>query len=298
MQRVERPTPTFLIIGAPKCGTTSLAYWLMDHPEVHMPPEKELYFFDAEFERGPDWYRARLNGTGSRAVGEATPAYLATAEAPERIASFVPQTRLIALLRDPVDRAYSHYQHWAQEKQEHRNFAEVVEFELSRPPIDEARVWDPNQPEPYSYLAFGRYHRQLQRYLRHFSREQLLVLLLEDLRDDPVGAWQQVCRHIAVDPDVVPDSVGEAFFSYRSYRPWWLWSMIQRIRLGERVPKKLGGLMWRAMVREGDSYPPMRPEQRARLAEHYAQDNAELAAFLGRNLGHWGQTPALTASGR
>jgi len=288
MQRVEGPTPTFLILGAPKCGTTSLAYWLMDHPDVHVPPEKELYFFDAEFERGLDWYRSRLDGAGARAVGEATPAYLAAAEAPARIASAVPQARLIALLRDPVDRAYSHYQHWAQEKQERRTFAEVVELELSRPPIDEARAWDPERPERYSYLAFGRYHRQLLRYLDHFSREQMLVLLLEDLHEDPVSAWQQVCRHIDVDPDIVPRTVGETFFSYRSYRPWWLWSMIQRIRLGERLPRKLGGLMWRAMVKEGNSYEPLSAELRTRLADAHAPDNVELAAFLGRDLGHWG----------
>src|SRR5258708_35856410 len=104
--------PDFVIIGAAPSGTTWVARQLRLHPEIHVAPQKEVNFFeqDANFERGPDWYRAQfLRARSGQRVGEATPAYMMVPRAAERMAALIPDARLIAILRNPVDRAYSLY---------------------------------------------------------------------------------------------------------------------------------------------------------------------------------------------
>jgi hypothetical protein len=104
--------PNFLIVGAMKSGTTSLARYLGAHPQAYVAPEKEINFFERGYvwNRGVDWYASRFEGAGDAlAVGEASPSYMYWPTAIERMASVVPDARLIALLRDPVERAYSHY---------------------------------------------------------------------------------------------------------------------------------------------------------------------------------------------
>ena len=108
--------PNYLIIGAPKCGTTSLAAWLDEHPQVYMVPEKELHFFSGYWEQGLDWYEQCFVPNGKPLVGEASPSYLENPVARERIASVLPGAKLIAMMRNPVDRAYSQYWHWRDRK--------------------------------------------------------------------------------------------------------------------------------------------------------------------------------------
>src|SRR5947208_14127778 len=101
--------PDFLIVGAMKAGTTSLAAWLRAHPDVFMPPQKEIHFFDAQWERGVPWYADQFAGAPEGAlVGEATPAYMVTTAFLDRMASVVPNARLLVVLREPVARAWSH----------------------------------------------------------------------------------------------------------------------------------------------------------------------------------------------
>ncbi|MGH2726565.1 MAG: sulfotransferase domain-containing protein, partial [Actinomycetota bacterium] len=121
--------PNFLILGAMKAGTTSLAYWLGEHPDVFLAPGKELFFFNVpqRWELGVDWYRSQFAGSeGKIARGEATPGYLGHPQAAERIAATLPDVRLIALLRHPADRAYSQYWHNRATGTETRTFARMV----------------------------------------------------------------------------------------------------------------------------------------------------------------------------
>src|SRR5688572_14326389 len=102
--------PDFLIVGAMRSGTTSLHKYLQAHPDVFVASGKEVHFFDRRYGRGLDWYRSRFAGvTTERVVGEATPAYMYDENAIARIAHDLPDARLIVVLRNPVDRAYSHY---------------------------------------------------------------------------------------------------------------------------------------------------------------------------------------------
>src|SRR5680860_1100775 len=147
--------PTFLIAGGMRCGTTSLNAYLREHPEVSVGQPKEVHFFDQNYERGIDWYLQHFPGSdNSKAVGEATPAYLYYPEIAERIATTLPDVRILVLLRDPVDRAHSHYWHNRSVGREKLNFADAIASEPKR--LDRS----PEYRARYSYVDRGRYGAQ------------------------------------------------------------------------------------------------------------------------------------------
>jgi hypothetical protein len=235
-----------------------------------------------------DWYRACFApARGETAVGEATPTYMLRPETIARMASTLPDAKLIALLRDPADRAYSHYRHWSQQKGEHREFAQVVDDELARGRPMEAGIWDPEHPERYSYLAHGRYVEQLAWLEERYPRERIHVVLFDDLEREPVPTFRDTCRFLGIDDETVPENVGSVANSYRYYQPEWLWKIFVRVRIGRFLPGRAAGALYRAMVRDTDPYPPMDPAVRARLVEHYAPDRAALEERLGRDLSGW-----------
>jgi Sulfotransferase domain len=167
--------PDFVIIGAQKGGTSFLYHLLTRHPLVEPAARKELHFFDGpeNFRKGAEWYRRCFPrpkwNDGQRSItGEATPYYLFDPRVPERMAEMVPQARLIALLRNPIDRAYSHYQMQVKRSTEPRTFEEAIEQQDS------------------SYLSKGIYLDQLLRWFAFFSSEQLLILKSEDFFQRPV----------------------------------------------------------------------------------------------------------------
>jgi hypothetical protein len=286
---VTAPRPTFFIVGAAKCGTTSLSVYLGAHPEAWIPPEKELRYFDRDHAaHSLDWYRGYFAGAGdARAIGEATPTYMADRGAIARMAQAFPQARLIAMLRDPTDRAYSHYWHWRSRMGECREFADVVDGEIAQGRATEPGTWDAQRPERYRYLMHGRYLPQLEALCEHFPRDALHVVLFDDLQANPAGTFRAVCRHLGIDDSTVPADVGTVANAYQYYAPAWLWALFVRIRIGRWIPGRAAAALYRAMVRTEDPYPPMDPGVAARLRAYYAPDNAELGAWLGRDLSRW-----------
>ena len=277
--------PNYVIVGAMKCGTTSLALYLGAHPQAYMVPEKELRFFDDHYDRGLDWYAGCFAPlAGERAVGEASPTYLFEPHALERMAHDLPDARAIALLREPVDRAYSHYWHWAGRMGETRSFEDAVAAELAQGRPDTSARWDPERPQGYHYLARSRYLPQLRRLHEHYPPERVQVHFFEDLEARPVETFQATCRFLGIDPEQVPDSVGEVANSYRYYHPAWLWGIFVRVRIGRFLPGRVAGRLYRAMVREAEPYPPLEPALRERLRAYFAPDNRELEEWLSRPL--------------
>jgi len=247
-----RPLPDFLVLGAQKAGTTALYAYLRRHPEITGPSWKEVSFFDRHYPRGEAWYRGNFpNRFRARGlVGEASPSYLFHPLAPERVREMVPEARLIALVRNPVDRAFSHYQHEVALGREELSFEDALAAEDDRLRGEEERMRrDPTYFSHawwnYTYRARGRYAEQLERWLEVFPREQLLVVPSEDLGGDPDGTYARVLQFIGAPP--------------------------HRLDAYPRVFER--------------QYEPMQPETRARLAREFAEPNERLYALLGRNLG-------------
>ena len=247
-----REGPDFIILGAQKAGTTSLFSWLGAHPRVRPPQRKEIHFFATHFVNGLPWYQAQFPppepGTWT---GEASPYTLYHPLAAERLAATYPHARLIVLLRNPIDRALSHYHHVCRSGMEHLDFATAISLEGLRLEGEEdklrrdARYVSLNHRR-FSYLSRGLYARQLRHWLRFFPRTQLHLLLFEDLVRDPAAALQSV----------------EDFVGLPRWQP-------------DAFPAE----------NTGGRYPPMPPPLRAALADFFREPNARIAEILGRDPG-------------
>src|SRR5215210_9293703 len=184
--------PDFVIIGAQKGGTSFLYHLLTQHPLVEPAVRKEVRYFEGLFDLGVEWYRWCFAQPkwidGRRTItGEATPSYLFHAPVAKRMAETVPKARLIALLRNPVDRAYSHYQMQVKRGTEPKTFEEAIKQQRA------------------SYLSRGIYVEQLLRWSAFFSKEQMLVLKSEDFFEEPVETLKSVLNFLDLpqwEPDV------------------------------------------------------------------------------------------------
>lgn len=267
--------PTFLVIGASKAGTTSLHFYLATHPEVFMSSEKEVHFFDDRYAEGIDWYRRNFAGArDAKAVGETSPTYMHRRDAMERIAAVLPGARLVAVLRHPVDRAWSHY--WFQRSLgfERASFADAVRAEMRDP-----------TSVPLRHLEAGRYVEHLRMVVELFPRQQLLVLLLDDLIRDRRGTFAGVCRFIGVDASFVPPNLDQRYNESTRLRS----ERLRHAMLKYRAWKRFGRLatVVDRLNRYQARYPSIDAAMRAELVTYYASSNAELGAWLGRDLTHW-----------
>jgi Sulfotransferase domain len=213
-----RTVPDFLIIGAQKCGTTFLYQLLVQHPRVKPAFVKEVHYFDLNFRKGNNWYRSHFplqtRNTHAYITGEASPYYLFHPHAAKRASMVVPDAKLIILLRNPVDRAYSHYQHQVKrvtgEARETLAFEEAIEAEERILPAEVSKML---QDEYYrssshrtrSYLSRGKYVDQLPVWSSFFPRRRMLVLKSEDLFDDTSNALGGVLDFLGI-PRWVPET--------------------------------------------------------------------------------------------
>ena len=182
----ERTVPSFLYIGTSKAGSTWLFNALSLHPDIFLASSKGLYYFDAHFDKGEDWYlRHFIGADGAVAAGEISHGYLSSPESPSRIAALNPAMRLLACLREPADRAFSDYLDLVKNKQ----FDGSFEAALERFP---------------RLIERGRYATHLRRYLDVFPATQLLVGLFDDLRADPQGYANAVYEFLGVSPMSLP----------------------------------------------------------------------------------------------
>jgi hypothetical protein len=265
--------PTFLIIGAMRSGTTSLTRYLRSHPDVFMAQPKELHYFDFNFDEGVGWYRSHFaEATSQRAIGEATPNYLYITEALPRVAELLPDARLVVILRNPVDRAYSHYWHNRSVGREQLSFEEALEAEATRIDAD-----DPHARAYWSYVDRGRYVHQLRRVRERYPDDAVQVMLFDDLAET---SYRSLCRFIGVSDEHRPPELGEAVNSFVTFRSRALRSATRR------MPKTARRAVGRINAKQ-DSYPPMSASTRGGLVDCYREDNAALASWLKRDLDEW-----------
>ena len=272
--------PNFLIVGAMRSGTTSLFAGLRTHPALFLPPKKELRFFDVNFDRGLDWYAGFFSGGGSAvARGEASQTYMYDGSAFERMASTLPDARLIAILRDPVDRAYSHYWLNRARSREPLGFAAAIDAEAER-----LRHASPTDRFFYSYVDRGRYIGQLDRLLSKYERSRLLVLLFDDLLERPSETFAAVHRFLGVEEQRDVARSGRAVNAFQGFRSLRVrdWT-----KGAERLGMKRAARLLGAINRRRETYPPMEPQTRARLGRLFLTDNVALGRLLERDLSSW-----------
>lgn len=251
------PLPTFVIAGAQKSGTTSLADTMRQHRQIQLSRPKELHFFDRHFDRGLEWYASKFHPEPQATqVGEATPAYMYDPVARKRLTATLPEARIVVILRNPVDRAYSHYWHKRRLGGEHLpSFEEAVAAEPERLAADDVR-----SRIGFAYVDRGHYARQIDDLVAHHGHERVHVMLLDDLVSDRVPTLERLLTFLDIDPAAAE---------------------------GMKVKKHNRFRAGTAADAPDDAYPPMAPETRARLAEVYAESNARLAELLGRELPGW-----------
>ncbi len=262
----HRSLPDFLVIGAQRSGTSSMYKYLEHHPCVLSSLRKETEYFSSRWNRGEAWYRGHFPSRARRAFEarrrgfgvlsfEASPNYIFHPLAPARAARLLPHAKLIVLLRNPADRAFSHHGHEMRAGRETLSFEEALDREEARLAGQEARmVKEPGYRslawEHYSYQSRGHYAEQLVRWRRYFAPERFLVLRSEDLYANPARSYRRVLSFLGL-PDWVP-----AQFYNHSY-------------LGVGAPPS----------------EPLPPALRRRLGKVFAASNRELCSLLGDDFG-------------
>jgi hypothetical protein len=238
--------PNFFIVGAANSGTTSLYTWLKQHPEVFLPALKEPHYFAQvrpSFEQRylrtyvteeTAYLKLFRRGAVYRVIGEASPSYLFDAEAPLRIHSVVPQAKIVILLRDPVERAHSHYLMDVREGVQDRDFYQAVEEDWYR----SQKGWG----RSHLYVELGLYAKQVDRYLSTFGSQQVLILMFEEMKGaahNGKSALAKVLRFLDVDVsylDQIDTSYAENSFGVAR------WSWARRLAGSNRV-RRVGQIL-------------------------------------------------------
>ena len=206
-----RRMPDFIIVGAQKAGTSSLFKYCRQHPQINTCWLKEVHFFDKNFHQGEDWYRSHfpisLGSPEDNVVGEATPYYLIHPHAPKRIHDLLPSVKLIVLLRDPVERAISHYYYEIKNGREHLPIDKALMAEEKRLKDEWAKMLqDDSYISPahqnFSYKQRGVYLDQLEKYFTYFSDDQILLLDCQELFSTPQKALCDVFEFLGVEVDL------------------------------------------------------------------------------------------------
>lgn len=202
------PLPDYLIIGAFKSGTSSLYEYLIQHPDIEPAITKQIHFFDKYFERGLPWYKScfPVNKIIQKKItGEATPYYLCHPLAPSRISKIIPNVKLIVLLRNPVDRAYSHYQMEFSRNQENLSFEDAIDAEDERLKgevdkiIENSEYVSKHFPN-HAYLTSGIYYNQIKHWFDYFPKNQFLFIKSEEFNENPSLIYNKVLKFLGLDP--------------------------------------------------------------------------------------------------
>ena len=290
--------PDFLLLGAPKAGTTALHVALAAHPQLHLSAVKEPKFFltdgppptgggpgDAQTYRGYVWqrpeYEALFEGAQGRLCGESTTLYLRDPAAHLRIRALVPQAKLIAVLRDPVDRAHSNWAHLRSAGLEpESDFLHACTREDDRAEAGWGPFW--------RYLGLGRYGEQLQHLYSVFPREQVLLLMYRDLRERPLETLDQVCAFLGVQTGLVSEVPAENVTAHVERTP--LNDLLHRVTssgLRRVLPDRVHGAAVRMLQREQRTRTALQPGERRLLIPNFAEDVALLEELTGRSYAHW-----------
>jgi hypothetical protein len=293
--------PDFFIVGAPKSGTTALYDYLRQHPDVFMAPSKEPNYFGSDLVRlrtprpTLDQYLAYFADAGdARRVGEASVRYLHSRSAAAEIRDFAPDAQAIIMLRDPVEMMYSmHAELLFIGAEDIADFADALDAEPDRL---EGRRIPPgaNKPAALYYRQSARFAEQVERYFEALGREKVHVIIYDDFRDDPLGAYRSVLRFLGVDDAFMPVMKvmnpnkrprSRLLRRVVSNPPSWV-RRIARVALPPSMRRRAyrSAMTLNARI---EARRPMDRELRAALRAEFADEVRRLGALLGRDLSGW-----------
>lgn len=275
--------PNLFIIGVQKSGTTALHHLLNQHPDVFFPrAPQELHFFDVEENlcKGLAWYEKHfIDWKGQRIIGQTSPLYFFEPAVPARIHAVIPKARFIVILRNPIDRAYSHYWHEVKHGAETLPFEEALNRESERIQVGfEGR-------RHFSYVSRGEYSTQIARYLALFPREQLLALRFEDLVHNVAEIFRRCANFLEIPL--------EGFAQARQRHGVRNAAQMPRSRVVHDLGRRLGKIfpaVGNAIVRLNLSprkYPEMQSETRRSLQRRLERDILQTASLTGLDLRSW-----------
>ena len=295
--------PEFLVIGAARAGTTALHSYLRQHPQIFMPSIKEPNFFSFEGETlscsgpGADYinnsitdlatYQGLFSDAPNDAIcGEASPLYLFAPKAPERIKHHIPTARLIVILRNPIDQAFSHFLYATKQAIEPEpSFTKALNLENERL----AAGWQPL----FGYSRFPRYAEQLARFFEHFPREQVLIRTYEEFKEKPDQVLRDIFEYIGVNKDFHPDMSHKpnagGVPKNRALQDFLMKSNPITRAVGMVVPETtriaIRDKMASANTRQQENIMP--PKAREILIDRLSPEIHSLGMLLGRDFSHW-----------
>ncbi|MEO1020069.1 MAG: sulfotransferase [Pseudomonadota bacterium] len=295
--------PTFFLIGAAKSGTTSLVHYLSQHPDLMISDPKEPKFFEAEYQKGLDYYWATCfrKYSGERHAGDAAHKNARLPYVAKRIHALCPEAKLLMICRNPTDRTYSGYLHNHVRKVEKQTFEEAIDRNLERlakGPLFETEAEVETYLEGLAsgrregqirhtfYVDAGYYARHLTRFADLFGKDRIKVIYFEDLAASPQNVCDDIWRFLDLEPVSLTDETVQNAKASPAVAA--LTRMVFKVPGVERISPK-----FRAKVRNQLSAlmpgkaPKMSPATRERLVAHFAPENARLAEFTGRATDHW-----------
>ena len=285
--------PNFFLVGAAKAGTTSIYAYLSQHPEVFFPAIKEPHFF-TQVRPAPEqrflieavtkrsaYLRLYADATSHSVIGDASPSYLWHPEVPQRIRAHVPQAKVAVILRDPVERAYSHYLMDYREGAQHSPFYQALLDDMNRP----EKGWGVS----YLYYELGLYAEQVQRYLETFKPERVKVLMFDDFRRDAKAVLRELAGFLGLDPNPLADvDTSRKYNSYAAPRNQYLrraaGAKLSRMLGQALMPHRFGAFIFERIFLKQAPKPPLDPRARELLCSLYDPELDKLERLLGRRL--------------
>ena len=273
--------PSFLGIGVPKSGTTWLYDLLVSHPEVYIPTKlKDIRYFNRFYDQGIEWYESLFpsesEASAYKVIGEITAHYLYNVNCPQRIAEQLDRPKMFLMLRNPVDRTWSHYKHRARLDNFQGTFESYLEY-------------DPNA------IRFSMYSENIKRYLEYFDFDQFMIMLFDRVFKDVNSTRNQIAQFLDIDPEKFPEGSGSQIVN-KGYIPRYrsVYAAVargadlvrdRRIYWPVHMAKKLG--VKRLISVEGEQPQPMSKDTRQKLLELFDPEITNLEALLGTDLSLW-----------
>jgi len=272
----EDGLPEFVLAGTTKAASTWIYECFEDHPDIATHANDTLHYFDMYHHRGLDWYREQFDPSSGQMIGEASPTYMYSVGAVERLAAQLPDVELVFCLRNPVDRAFSHWWHG------YSDGLWNYEFEAALTEFPAYQMW----------IEPGFYGRYIEVFDEHFDRDQMHIWLFDDLVANNGTFIAEVFDTVGVDSSYTPAPVGGTSNEARTEAPDVYQDAVKWMR--KNAPDEINSTLrpaWekvRWLIEDRSPYEEgMEPQIRAELEQVYADDTRELATRLGRDLDHW-----------